>query len=226
MRRNLGDKRKEIIQKAIIDITNLYHEAPEGASDPRVEVMKNEHFGFARIIVDQPVRRLWVLDKKTELPPEILGSLTTDFGSSWSDEATCRAFLSQKGFTTAQARLGAKAMARTDPAGSVVCKGSGVEADSTLRSEESVPLPDGYIGMTQDVRAAAVTEASELFLASEITPFCPDAWIDHSKTRVTYEIQLHREFHQYVPPESASAVLADVEALEREIQELLTGSTR
>ena len=43
-------------------------------------------------------------------------------------------------------------------------------------------------------------QAAEAHLAAEIHPYLPDAWIDHDKTRIGYEIPFTRQFYTYTPP--------------------------
>jgi len=79
------------------------------------------------------------------------------------------------------------------------------ESDADLRDTESVPLK-------QDV---------EEYFAREVLPHVPDAWIDHSKTKVGYEIPLNRHFYRYEPPRPLEAIEADIKILEGEILDLL-----
>ena len=49
----------------------------------------------------------------------------------------------------------------------------------------------------------------------------PDAWVDHDKTKIGYEIPLTRQFYRYVPPRPLAEIDAEIKALEEEIQRLL-----
>lgn len=79
------------------------------------------------------------------------------------------------------------------------------EPDADLRDTESVPLK----------------ESIEEYVAREVLPHVPDAWIDEKKTKVGYEIPLNRHFYQYEPPRSLEEIDAEIKALEREILALL-----
>ena len=104
------------------------------------------------------------------------------------------------------------------------------EPDADLRDTENVPLPDSinlplpldYEGK-QDKSAllALVQTHCEEYLACEVLPYRPDAWIDHSKIKVGFEIPLNRHFYQYQPPRDLSAIEADIKGLEAEIMEML-----
>ena len=58
-------------------------------------------------------------------------------------------------------------------------------------------------------------------MAAEVHPYVPDAWVDHAKTKVGYEIPLTRQFYRYVPPRPLAEIDAEIKPLEEEIQRLL-----
>jgi type I restriction enzyme M protein len=63
------------------------------------------------------------------------------------------------------------------------------------------------------------------YVESEVLPYVPDAWVDHDKTKIGYEIPLTRHFYKYVPPRPLAEIDAEIKALEAEIQELLREAT-
>ncbi len=63
-------------------------------------------------------------------------------------------------------------------------------------------------------------------MAAEVLPFVPDAWVDHTKTKVGYEIPLTRHFYRYVPPRPLAEIDAEIKQLEGEIQALLARGDR
>jgi type I restriction enzyme M protein len=79
------------------------------------------------------------------------------------------------------------------------------EPDAELRDTENVPLK----------------ESIEVYFKREVLPHVPDAWIDHSKTKIGYEIPLNRHFYRYEPPRPLADIEADIKKLEAEILELL-----
>jgi type I restriction enzyme M protein len=40
----------------------------------------------------------------------------------------------------------------------------------------------------------------EAYFKREVLPHAPDAWIDHEKTKVGYEIPFNRHFYVFEPP--------------------------
>ena len=84
------------------------------------------------------------------------------------------------------------------------------EPDPELRDTESVPLCEGI----------------DDYMAREVLPHVPDAWVDESKTKIGYEIPLNRHFYVYEPPRPLEAIEADIQTLESEIAGLLSDMVR
>lgn len=100
------------------------------------------------------------------------------------------------------------------------------EADADLRDVELVPLPDdapAKLPIDYDRNAdnsellEIVRDHCETYLAREVTPYVADAWIDHAKTKVGYEIPINRHFYVYKPPRELEAIEADINTLEKDI---------
>lgn len=88
-----------------------------------------------------------------------------------------------------------------DENGEVVLKKGKPVPDSALRDTENVPL-------VQDIDG---------YFAREVLPYAPDAWIDHKKTKVGYEIPMTRYFYEYQPPEPVEEIAKRIKALEADI---------
>ena len=88
-----------------------------------------------------------------------------------------------------------------DESGNIILKRGKPVPDTSLRDTENVPL-------VQDIDA---------YFAREVLPYAPDAWIDHSKTKVGYEIPMTRYFYEYQAPEAVEDIVARITALEQDI---------
>ena len=88
-----------------------------------------------------------------------------------------------------------------DEADNIILKRGKPVPDTSLRDTENVPL-------AQDIDA---------YFAREVLPYAPDAWIDHSKTKVGYEIPMTRYFYEYQAPEAVEDIVARITALEQDI---------
>lgn len=105
-----------------------------------------------------------------------------------------------------------------DHSGEPVLKKGKPTPDSKLRDQENVPLPDGYIAMEDHIKAKALVESAEEYLEREIRPYVVDAWIDHTKTKIGYEIPFARQFYVYTPPRPVGEIAAEIKDLEKQIQ--------
>ncbi len=85
--------------------------------------------------------------------------------------------------------------------GEVILKKGKPVADTALRDTENVP-------QKEDI---------EEYFKREVLPYAPDAWIDHSKTKVGCEIPMTRYFYEYQKPESAASIADRITTLESEI---------
>jgi type I restriction enzyme M protein len=123
------------------------------------------------------------------------------------------------------------ALAERDPLAEVCLDAKGQpEPDPDLRDTETVPLPPDialplplqYDNETGHAQLLALVKVHcEAYLKAEVLPHVPDAWIDHSKTKVGYEIPLTRHFYVYQPPRPLEDIAADISQLEKEIMAML-----
>jgi type I restriction enzyme M protein len=79
------------------------------------------------------------------------------------------------------------------------------QPDSSLRDTENVPL-------AEDV---------DTYFEREVLPHASDAWIDHDKTKVGYEIPFNRHFYVFEPPRPLAEIDADLEAVTKRIMGML-----
>ena len=84
-----------------------------------------------------------------------------------------------------------------------------VMADAKLRDTENVPL----------------SENVEAYFQREVLPHAPDAWIDHDKTRVGYEIPFNRHFYVFTPPRPLEEIDADLRRTTDRIKAMIEGLT-
>ena len=163
MRKSLGNKRKELSERHIEEITQLFHNseevrrAPEDGTGPSVPIsliFSNQSFGYRTITVERPLRE-------------------------------------QAGETV----RGTKGKLKGKPL-----------PDPELRETENVPL-------SEDVDA---------YFGREVLPHAPDAWIDHEKTKVGYEIPFNRYFYVFKPSRELAEIDADLRVVTANIQRMLS----
>ncbi|WP_368203469.1 N-6 DNA methylase [Aeromonas sp. R5-1] len=230
MRKSLGSKRKQLSDEAIEQIVRLASRYEEGSI---AKIFPTTAFGYRRIMVERPLKLAFYPQDA-----ERLASLTADKGWAKLDGTLQSAILTALGqFAEAkllsrdkfkkqltkllgEVKLPAPAfkllvshLAEQDDAAEV-CKAKGEpEANPDLRDNENVPLGEDIYN----------------YLQREVLPHVPDAWIDTSKTDpldgqvgiVGYEIPFNRHFYQYQPPRDLAAIDAELDAVAKEIMQLL-----
>ncbi len=269
MRKSLGNKRNELSQDHIDDLTRIHgnftHDETRDLTDedpvthqprtrPRVvsKIFDNDDFGYRKITVERPLRLNFAADaeriarlednktfknlatsKKRPGPvhdAEIVagqarqdeirsllkllaaktsGEVMVDretFVKALSDEAQERGIR----LTAAERKAVLSALSERDPQAETYNDRHGKpEPDPDLRDTETVPL----------------NEDIDDYMAREVLPHVPDAWIDTTKTKTGYEIPLNRHFYVYEPPRELEEIDADLHELEREIIGLLADVT-
>jgi len=102
-----------------------------------------------------------------------------------------------------------------DEAGNIVQAAKGKlkgkpQPDANLRDTENVPLGE-------DV---------ETYFKREVLPHAPDAWIDHEKTKVGYEIPFNRHFYVFKPPRDLAEIDAELKIVTDRILTMIGGLTK
>lgn len=92
-----------------------------------------------------------------------------------------------------------------DVDGNPILKKGKMQADKNKRDTENVPLE-------QDM---------DEYFRREVLPFNPNAWIDHSKDRVGYEIPFTRTFYEFRSMEPADEIAERIENHEKILMEKL-----
>lgn len=80
------------------------------------------------------------------------------------------------------------------------------------------PQPDSARRDTENVPLAEDVEA---YFEREVKPHAPDAWIDHDKTKVGYEIPFNRHFYVFEPPRDLAEIDAELLAVTDRIKAMI-----
>ncbi len=238
MRKSLGSKRREIPDDARETIVTIFHEMANGGGS-WAEVSKifdTTDFGYREIKVERPlklnfqasaerVERLKLAKPFLKLDPADQDDLLdvvinrlpyTLFKDRPSFEVAltkaCKGLGVKIGSAIKKAIL--STLSERDETAAVCLDSNGKpEADPELRDYELVPLKENW----------------KDYIAREVTPFIPDAWVDDTYRddadrqvgRVGYEINFNRYFYRYVPPRTLDEIAAELKALEADIAGLL-----
>jgi type I restriction enzyme M protein len=247
MRKSLGNKRKELSKEHIAELTRLYTDFTEG---DHVKVFDNADFGFLRITVERPLRRnfrasperLARLDDERawrklgkddqQAFREVLAHLDPEsvYRSRKVFRADLRVASKTKGTRIGAAMLKAieSALGEHDEAAEVCRDKRGEpEPDAALRDNENVALSYWKsLRPTEPEEAERLRNADEkdiieASMQREVLAHDSDAWVDHDKTKVGYEIPFTRHFYVYEPPRPLEVIEAEIRALESEIQGMI-----
>ena len=101
-----------------------------------------------------------------------------------------------------------------DAAGNVVL--------STKGKTKGKPLPDADL---RDAENVPLAEDVETYFQREVLPHAPDAWIDHEKTKVGYEIPFNRHFYVLTPPRPLAEIDAELKTVTDRILTMIAGLT-
>lgn len=246
MRKSLGEKRKQISDDQIEEITRLYSDFKESQ---RVKVFPNEAFGYMHITVERPLKVRWgvtpegietlkglksvqssfekmELDADAALSP-LERSLNKFHETSNEFHKALKPFYDQfdKSATAVKKAVEQTFAIKSDDAPISLDGKNRPLPDPDLRDNENVPLPPVSIAWESDVsdrlNSVEYRSAIEDYINAEVRPYVPDAWVDFGKTKIGYEIPLVRHFYKFVPPRPLAEIDTEIKHLELEIQKLM-----
>lgn len=242
MRKSLGQKRNELLDSHIKEIAKFYGDFEEGKY---VKIFDNEDFGFRRITVERPLKmkimitndKLQALQEQsafknlatskkkgeaaseevkeeTNLQNKLTELLLTYEGEVFMNRDTFLKEIKMKA-NDQKIKINAsilKAIVATcgekDNQAEPCTDGKGnIEPDNDLRDYENVPLKE-------DVGA---------YFEREVKPFVPDAWIDHEKNVIGYEIPFTRHFYEFTNLRSITDIEKELLTTEKELRFLTKG---
>ena len=221
MRKSVGSKRRYLSERNIEEITRLYNAFEEAEHS---KIFAIEDFFYRTITVERPMRRNYALTperiertmaarqvtkleeavrealrRALDTAAEAAGGIVSTRRDAFTKDLRAALEVHDVKLTPAVLKVLVGELSEHDDDGELVTGAGGrTEADASLRDTENVRWGE-------DV---------EEYLQREVTPFVPDAWIDHSKTKEGAEIPFTRHFYKYVPPRP-------LEEIDRDLDEVL-----
>ena len=197
LRRNLGQKNCELSPENIRQIVDAFMDFEDTEQS---RIFPNEAFGYWKVTVERPLR-LAGTDLERVYKAAEIKKLKAENEKDENAAPIIRKALP----ASAEAN-------RLEGRVAVTLKGKPAvveyEPDTDMRDTEQVPLLH--------------TGGIEAFLEEEVLPYAPDAWYNPEAMRVGYEINFNRHFYKPQPMRSLEEIRADILALERETEGLLT----
>ena len=229
MRKNLGDKSREISDDDREKIVKLYSDFTEGEHS---KIFSTSDFGYWTITVERPLKLNFSCDtERLDLALEAKPLAKCDRAQLHAAVSSLgdRLYRNRDEFLEdlklalkdADLKLPAPALKalwmglseRDETADACNDSKGRPEPDTSLRDTENVPFgPEG-----QAARDNTIAD----YFESEVEPHVPEAWVDHSKTKVGYEIPFTRHFYKYTPPRPLEEIDRELNELTSEIIALL-----
>jgi type I restriction enzyme M protein len=253
MRKSLGNKRREVLADMAAEILRLVREFKE---EEHCRVYPTAHFAYRKVTVERPLRlnfeaspeRIARLDAenafanlaaskkkgpKEKAAEEVAGRAEQSAIRAMLGGMPKRLFRDRAEFVVAldKALKGAELRVAAPVRKAILSALSERdETAETCRDADGNPEPDPEL---RDFENVPYGEDIAAYLAREVTPFVPDAWVnegvrDHKDGgvgKVGYEINFNRYFYQYVPPRSLEEIEKDIKTVESEILKMLSQVT-
>lgn len=86
--------------------------------------------------------------------------------------------------------------------------------DTSLRDYENISF------LKKNSNGQLEPQTIEAYFDQEVKPHLPDAWIDHSKTKIGYEVNFTKYFYEFKPLRPLADIKADILALEEKTLEI------
>jgi type I restriction enzyme M protein len=237
MGRSLGNKRNEISDEHIVEITKIYGTFKNGENS---KLFSNEYFGYTRVIVERPLRlnfqaspeRIAHLDQQTgfvnlakskkkgkEALREIEEGekLQKEIKKALAGIDAGRVFKNRDKFIEAVEGLDLKIKA---PVMKAILEALSERDETTeiCKDNDGHPEPDSEL---RDCENVPLQDDIDEYFKREVLPHVTDAWMDRSKDKIGYEINFTKEFYKYKPLRPLEEIRKDILALEKETEGLM-----
>ena len=98
------------------------------------------------------------------------------------------------------------------------CDADGKIVKETKGKRKGKPKPDSKLRDSEDV---PLGEDVNAYFQREVVPHVPDAWIDHDKTKIGYEIPFNRHFYVFKPPRELDDIDAELKGVTDRIVQMI-----
>ncbi len=231
--KNEGNKRRRISEEQIAQISAIYVAAEDGE---RSRMLDYQRFGYRRIRVLRPLRMLLHVNADTlaKLKQEkAWAKLATAQQAAWEAVLVSHfdkvyPFSWAEDFVAATTELNPGISKPGKPLNKAMINALGVRDihGDSVQDKDGRPIADPEL---TDYENVPLGEDISNYLAREVLPHVPDAYLDESFRderdgnvgRVGYEINFNRYFYQRHPPRKLEVIDAELKQVEAEIAALL-----
>ena len=231
-RKALGNKRNDIAENQIAEITKIYGDFKETEIS---KIFNNEDFGYSKITVERPVRYIYKITNDN-IHNAIYAFAQNNKTFGWNGKTPIgvdnpeqiirfieeisqfigKTYKSEKEFLKAISVVAENNNLTKKQLNELCMQFSEIDLNGEIfiNSRTGKASPDASLRDTENV---PLTEDINEYFAREVLPFAPDAWIDESKTKIGYEIPFTRYFYKYEAPRSSAEIMQEIVALEKEL---------
>ena len=197
--KNLGKKNCELTPDIRKEIVRIFLEMEESEISM---VLNNDDFAYWTVTVERPLRLRVCPDREIPVTTFKKADEYTSVVAAISKAAKTAPLDSWDAFAKAT-KLKAAALKKVRPF--ITEKDPNAqpvegEVDTELRDTENIPFtyPGGI----------------DAFMETEVLIYAPDAYVDHTKTQIGYEISFAKYFYKPIELRSMADIIADLNALE------------
>jgi type I restriction enzyme M protein len=94
------------------------------------------------------------------------------------------------------------------------------EDGQAVHDKKGNPMPDKSLTDTEQI-PLDYEGGIDAYIATEVLPYAPDAWVDESRTAIGYEVSFTKHFYKPTPLRELDDIIADLRAIEAETEGLL-----
>lgn len=243
-RKALGNKRNDIPESAIQEITRLYGDFVESEIS---KIFDTTDFGYTKITVEQPYRLRFrasyermklLLDNKDTFASKLKKILEEEFpGKKLHPSILKDGFIVnvlnicadleenkpykniddfQKDFTKIwREKTNVSGEIQPEIIDFISMLFAMENPDADIfRDEKGKPIANPELRDTENV---PLKEDIQTYFEREVLPFAPDAWIDEKKSKVGYEIPFTRYFCKYEAPKPSAEIMQEILSIEAEL---------
>lgn len=241
MRKPLGDKRHEISEEQIGQITKIYGEFKPSQY---CKIFPKEYFGYTQVTVERPLRLNFQASQERieRLKQESAFENLAKSRKSGKESAreieegekaqaqiiavlesldSSAVYKNREKFVVAVEQAADKRQASLKAPIMKAILSALSERDETAevcKDSDGNIEPDPKL---RDYENVPLLENIDEYFKREVVPHVPDAWMDRSKDKVGYEINFTKEFYTYAPLRSIEEIQKDILALEKETEGIM-----
>lgn len=239
MRKPLGEKRKELTEDNIADITRIYGAFQETEES---KIFDTENFAYHEVVVERPLRLSFQVTRdaiealKQAKPFVDLATSRKRTEPARNEEIQAGKRVQDAVIATLEAFDAERLYLNRDEFKDLLREGIkdrgekiGIAALRKIVAELSTKNPDADICVDakgnpepdsdlRDTEQIPFHEDIEEYFQREVIPYAPDAWIDRDKTKIGYEIPFTRYFYKYEELGDPVETLAEIQVLSARIQ--------